>query len=166
MCRTVVSCPSGPVEVDTSKSKPLLSTLAPTPPETSFLWRCDTFFLFFYYKTLPGPSAFPSSFLPSGVRWLHRPAQQHRHRLRALVVREAHQHDLLPKDQGAVSVETQRPGDAAQQVLHQKGQALCMLGAFIWRMYSKCWHFCVAVSWTLLLCEGQHGKSRSEATKH
>lgn len=47
MCRTVVSCPSGPVEVDTSKSKPLLSTLAPTPPETSFLWRCDTFFSFF-----------------------------------------------------------------------------------------------------------------------
>lgn len=57
----------------------------------------------------------------AGVRRLHRPAQQHRHRVRALVVREAHQHDLLPQDQGAVSVEAQRPGDAAQQVLHQEG---------------------------------------------
>jgi len=58
----------------------------------------------------------------AGVRRLHRPAQQHRHGVRALVVREAHQHDLLPQDQGAVSLETQRPGDAAQQVLYQKGQ--------------------------------------------
>lgn len=37
------------------------------------------------------------------------------------MVREAHQHDLLPQDQGAVPVEAQRPGDAAQQVLHQEG---------------------------------------------
>lgn len=57
----------------------------------------------------------------SGVRRLHSPAQQHRHSVRTLVVREAHQHDLLPQDQGAVSLETQRPRDAAQQVLHQKG---------------------------------------------
>lgn len=63
-----------------------------------------------------------ATFIVSGLRRLHRPAQQHRHGLRALVVREAHQHDLLPQDQGAVSVEAQRPGDAAQQVLYQKGQ--------------------------------------------
>lgn len=64
-----------------------------------------------------------------GVRRLHRPAQQHRHGLRALVVREAHQHDLLPQDQGAVSVEAQRPGDAAQQVLHQKGEEVHLVVA-------------------------------------
>lgn len=57
----------------------------------------------------------------AGVRRLHRAAQQHRHRVRALVVREAHQHDLLPQDQGAVPVAAQRPGDSAQQVLHQEG---------------------------------------------
>lgn len=58
----------------------------------------------------------------SGLWWLHSPTQQHRHSLWALVVRETHQHDLLPQDQGAVPLETQWPRDTAQQVLYQKGR--------------------------------------------
>lgn len=100
----------------------------------------------------------------SGLWWLHSPTQQHRHSLRALVVREAHQHDLLPQDQGAVSLETQRARDTAQQVLYQKGQEvhltlililiLCFFFHFwitLIRYKNKC-PLCVLVSRTLLLC--------------
>lgn len=119
--RMAVSCLSGPAGAVTSRSKLLLCTPARIPQATSSSWR--------YSGSPPCPvegfsflKFLSAKFTVSGLRRLHSPAQQHRHGLRALVVREAHQHDLLPQDQGAVSVEAQRPGDAAQQVLYQKGQ--------------------------------------------
>lgn len=117
--RTAASCPSGPAEAATSRSRRLSSTPAPTPPETSSSWRHVRVFTPHSQIKVRRTHSLPSAL--AGVRRLHRPAQQHRHRVRALVVREAYQHDLLPQDQGAVSVAAQRPGDAAQQVLHQEG---------------------------------------------
>lgn len=121
--RTAVNYPSGPVEAVTSRSKHLSYMLALIPQETSFSWRYFILlYMLYIFKVTNGPcgsqltnwNLTSAVVYVSGMWWLHSPAQQHRHGLWALVVREAHQHDLLPQDQGSVSLETQRPRNPAQ----------------------------------------------------